>query len=796
MRNSEAQRYARWSAAVAAVLALIVAGVYLRNVWLVRQAEKKAPPAVPASVQQRSNEFSFSKVEGAHTIFTVRASRATEFKQGSRNLLEDVAISVYGKKGERNDTLRTSACNFIASTGKISCAGAVQIRLQASGVPPASANSIQVATSSVTFDRNSGEARTDKPVTFHWPGGEGRAVGVRYDSDSGTLHLERNVELNLSAPSSVSSSVPSSVIPKKPEENQAAPYKTPDKTLRETLHLTGNTMAFQREARTMRIQGNIHARQATHDLSAENLLLELDPAFHARRLTASGHPRVLEGGDPHGPIALTADEMSADLQPDGSIASIVASGSVHGTRTTPAGEDAMDAGRIQMLLATRRNMPRVLTAGNGVTLTSTGAAPDGGTRRVESEALEIHFANASRPGQTLLESVNTLAPARVEWRSVARVNGKAVPETMRMSGKRMSLQFFGQNQLQQLAATGGVEVARKLGDAPEQTTASRELTAKFSGSASSAGEWSTIDQTGDVRLHDGPRTGQGDRAHADRAAGTVTLDGSVILSDAMTRTTAQTVAFVQGSNTLRADGHVQTTELRAASGSIANFAPEPAHVSADHLVADTARGRAVYSGDGRLWQGQSVIEADAIQLDSASHTLVAKGHVRGVFPQAAWSPRAGPAAMQTSSQASGRAGGTGAELGHVQGGMLTYWETESRARLEQGARADSQHGSIQADRMDLFFSDSGAANSSKQLSRAVATGHVSVRQQDRRGTSNRAEYTASEGKFVLSEGKPTLYSSSGDMTTGRQLTFFFADDRIVVDSEEGSKTVTLHRVEK
>jgi lipopolysaccharide export system protein LptA len=78
----------------------------------------------------------------------------------------------------------------------------------------------------------------------------------------------------------------------------------------------------------------------------------------------------------------------------------------------------------------------------------------------------------------------------------------------------------------------------------------------------------------------------------------------------------------------------------------------------------------------------------------------------------------------------------------------------------------------------------------------VATGDVSVRQADRRGTSNRAEYTAPEGKFVLSGGKPTVYDSTGDTTTGRQLTFFFADDRIVVDSEEGSRTLSLHRVEK
>ncbi|HVA94907.1 MAG TPA: LPS export ABC transporter periplasmic protein LptC [Candidatus Dormibacteraeota bacterium] len=795
MRNSEAQRYARWSAAVAALLALILAGVYLRNVWLVRQAEKKAPPAVPASVEQRSNEFSYSKVDGKQTIFTVRASRATEFKKDSRDLLEDVAISVYGKKGERNDTLRTSACDFITSTGKISCAGAVQIRLEASGVPPASANSIQVATSGVTFDRNSGEARTGQAVTFHWPDGQGRAVGVRYDSSSGTLYLEHDVELNITAspsgPAEKSKAKNNLAKNDRATKTQAIPENAPDKTLR----LTSDTMAFQREARTVQMQGNVQARQATHDLFADNLLLELDPALHARRLTASGHPRVLEE-DPYGPIALSADEMDAELKPDGSIESIVATGSVHGTRTTPAGQDVIDAGRIQMLLATGRNAPQLLTAGNGVTLTSTSAAANGGTRRVESDVLEIHFSQASRQGQTLVTSVNTLAPARAEWQDVAMVNGKGVPQTMRMSGNRMNLRFDGQNRLRDLVATGGVEVARKIGDAPEQTTASRELTAKFSNRSSNAGEWSTIDQTGGVRFQDGPRTGQADHAHADRTSNTVTLGGSVVLSDAMTRTTAQTATFAQGSNTLRADGHVQTTELGAASGSISNFAQEPAHVSADHLVADTARGRAVYSGDGRLWQGQSVIQADAIELDSASHMVVAKGHVRGVFPQAAWSPRTGPTAMQTTGQSAGQSGRPAPQLGHVQAGMLTYWEAQSSARIEQGARVDSQQGSIQANRIDLFFSDSGGANTPKQLSRAVATGQVSVRQQDRRGTSNRAEYTASEGKFVLSEGNPTLYSSSGDMTTGRQLTFYFADDRIVVDSAEGTKTVTLHRVEK
>jgi lipopolysaccharide export system protein LptA len=205
-----------------------------------------------------------------------------------------------------------------------------------------------------------------------------------------------------------------------------------------------------------------------------------------------------------------------------------------------------------------------------------------------------------------------------------------------------------------------------------------------------------------------------------------------------------------------------------------------------------------------LWQGQSVIEGDTIELDRPAQTLVAKGQVRGVFPQAAWSPKPGEAQRQSSGQTGktplnktpGQAAHSATQLGHVRGGLLTYWEAESRGRIEQDARVDSEQGSIQADRIDLYFSDTGAASGTKQLTRSVANGAVTVRQEDRRGTSERAEYTASEGKFVLSEGKPTLYSSTGDTTTGRQLTFYFADDRILVDSADGLKTVTLHQVEK
>ena len=110
--------------------------------------------------------------------------------------------------------------------------------------------------------------------------------------------------------------------------------------------------------------------------------------------------------------------------------------------------------------------------------------------------------------------------------------------------------------------------------------------------------------------------------------------------------------------------------------------------------------------------------------------------------------------------------------------------------------------------VDLYFTRSekpnganglASANSlagAQQISRAVGTGGVVVEQGTRKATAERGEYTAADGKLVMSGGNPTIYDALQGTTTGRQLTFFLADDTIIVDSENGSRTLTKHRVEE
>jgi len=251
------------------------------------------------------------------------------------------------------------------------------------------------------------------------------------------------------------------------------------------------------------------------------------------------------------------------------------------------------------------------------------------------------------------------------------------------------------------------------------------------------------------------------------------------------------------------EGGVRSSDLSARGGAI-HLAPVAANLSADHLSGNSKSGRALYTGHARLWQGDSVLEAESIELLKNQRMMNAVGNVRAVFPQAPGTL----AASKTNSAAP-----KPPVLWHAQSAKLTYWDQENRARLDQNVVVQSPDEKISSAAMDLYFTratagaNGGATTSSgsngsvslagaQQISHAVAAGGVTVQQGERRATADHGEYTAADGKFVMSGGTPTIFDAASGTTTGRQLTFFLADATIIVDSENGSRTLTKHRVEK
>jgi lipopolysaccharide export system protein LptA len=775
LRNQESARYARWAAWAAAAILLVVAGVYVQRAIRAARARKNAPPSIPESVQQQSAEFSYVGTDQGRALFTIRASHATQYKDQNRALLQDVWITIYGRDGSRNDNIHTRECNYEPSTGNVVCEGDVQIDLAsatpASGKP--GDKSLQVSTRNLSFNRETGDATTTAPVQFRFPQGEGRSDGMIYSSQKEIVHLTHNVQLDLAA-SDKSGGLP--------------------------VTATGGSMEISRNDRMVELDAPANVRQGGRALSADKISIELDADFRARHAIARGHPQVTSD-DPRGKSTATATQFDLFVNSDGWIERIVADGNVEGSRDAAGTADHFSATNVVLNMTPQHNLLRELTAAGNVKTNSRMGAE---SRSIETESLLATFGPGRSDGQQVIQTVSTLAPGTIET--------KSADETTTLRAKRFVAQFAPTGRLDTLLGHGGATVSRKIGSAPPQIIKAAELAAKFSPD----GEWQQLDETGDVHFQQADRQASADRANILRATELILLDGSPVLTDSMSRTTATSVAINQKSGEIRASGGVLSTYFPSAQNSAMSLGSGPGHISAVTLTGSTTSGHVTYVGHARLWQGDSVLEANQIEIWRDEKKLQATGNVVANFPQA--SPPAQPVA-KSSPVTSARAISTapsGPTLWQIRAPMLTYWGDTGKAHLESGVTADSQQGSMQSRTLDVFLTPAseparakpssasakappppaGSATEGRQLDHALALGGVTVRQGDRRGTADQAEYTASDGKFVLSGGQPTIIDASSDTTTGHSLTFFVANDTILIDSQEGSRTLTKHRVEK
>jgi lipopolysaccharide export system protein LptA len=273
---------------------------------------------------------------------------------------------------------------------------------------------------------------------------------------------------------------------------------------------------------------------------------------------------------------------------------------------------------------------------------------------------------------------------------------------------------------------------------------------------------------------------------------TLTLTGNAELIDADTDSAAPTFIIDQRSGEARGDGVVRTTYRRVDPNSVANFAPQPAHIMADRMTANRNSSRAVYSGHARLWQGDAVIQADTLDLRQQERLLLGTGNVNARLPQVKPPPGADRKPADSAAPATNPAPSEEPIVWAVRTARLAYRSADAVAELDQNAHAESRLGRIASSHMDLILAPT---NGVQQLSKAVCTGGANVWQQGRHGIAERADYTAADGRFVLSGGNPTLYDADQGTTTGRELTFFLADDRILVDSGNGTRTLSRHRIQ-
>jgi lipopolysaccharide export system protein LptA len=768
MKRSEAARYARWSALTALLLAAVTGGIYLRRQWVAHAERKKAPPPLAENQERQSIGMTLSNGEGEHTIFTVHASKSTDLKGQDISLLEDVQVTVFGKLGDRHDVIHSRSCRYAKNTGGIECSGQVQIDLEsAADATRAKANAglkpnlIHIETSGVTFNKASGQAVTSQPVTFTMPNGDGDGVGATYLSEEGILRLEKNVRVTLHQTGPLAAG----------KKENAPPTDV-------VLH--GSSLEMRKQAHKVVLAGPATATTPTQQITAGEMTVLLDDQNRAQTLVAepgalNETPEVTSHGGkgPTGSGTLRGDLMTAELAPQGWVRTIEAQGNLQGKSET--GDVQADSGNVEMW--PQANQAKLLTLHGNVHINERDPKT-GMSRQLTTTVLQMNFAGG-KPGEpNPVQHAETLARGTMEWSDTPSSRSK-------LTADKLSVDFGAAGKAKDLIATGNVQTERNLEGHPTQTATSTNGDVQLDAN----GAWTQMTLRGNVHMKEGDRSADAQQAVFARGAQTAVLTGQAIARDESSETRAAKIIFHQDTGDIEASGKVRSTDLGNEKGAV-QLSSAPSNITAEHMVGNSKSGRALYTGNARLWQGPSVLEADSIELLRETRVLNAKGNVRGIFPKEQ---------NGSSTQNSGKKDKEH-EIWHVASGTLTYWDAENRAHLEQNVLVQSADERMRGPVLDLYFTrDANGKNGSdvsSKISRAVGTGGVEVQQVDRRGTAERGVYTAADDKFVLSGGTPTLYDENEGKTTGRELTFNIADDTIVVDSGNGTRTLTKHRVQR
>jgi len=247
-----------------------------------------------------------------------------------------------------------------------------------------------------------------------------------------------------------------------------------------------------------------------------------------------------------------------------------------------------------------------------------------------------------------------------------------------------------------------------------------------------------------------------------------------------------------------AEGDVKSTysELQEQPNGALLASSDPIHVTSRSMVTHNNPGIATYTGNARLWQNANVVQAPSIQFDREQRSVVANGS----------------AAQQVSTGLIEQDKNGKQTPVNIHSNLLTYTDNERKAHFEGAVTAKSVDANMTAEQIDVFLKPANpakktAANASStvaaptqtpgqpsQIDRIVANGNIVITQPTRRAEGTHLVYTADDDKFVLTGKSPSIFDAEHGKITGVSLTFYKRDDRVLVEGDPSSPTVTQTRV--
>jgi lipopolysaccharide export system protein LptA len=767
---------------------LLVAAVTI-SYWIARSRVApvlhNVPQQLGIDIQQTSDGFSLSKSEGGRTIYTIKASKAVQFKQGGHAELKNVDIVVYGKNHDRYDQIYGDHFTYDQSTGDIQAVGEVHIDLQGNAEGPAKPdqaapaelkNPLHLVTNSLTFNQKTGIAQTDSVVNFQTEQAKGSAKGAYYDSKQNELQLKSDIHIVTSGDHPAVITGNSGVIQKSPRQATLtnARIEQPDKT----LTADKGTLLFAPDNTVNHViaEGNVHVQSrgpSVIDVYGPRGDLEMGQKNSVQRAIVSGGARFDTQGksSAHG----SADTFIVDF------------------------EGKNEASQFHMVKNARMKQdPQPGKSGSG-----------GQPMEILADQLDFQLEGGKllKTGDTVGKAQITILPMPPGSKPAKSTKpgqdmGGGNSTTVATAGK-FHVTFDGKNRIQTLHGWPNSRIVSTTPGEPDKTSIADKLDVTF---APDGGVEKLI-QTGNFEYHEpppNPTTG-GRAAFADMATYTpgdqiLVLTGSPRVIDGGMTTTATHVRMNRQTGEGFADDDVKTTysDLKPQPDGALLANSDPIHVTAQHMTATKQPGIAHYTGNVRLWQTANVVRAPKMDFDNVNRSIEAESDktqtVSSLFVQQSQDGKLTPV--------------------DVTSDKLTYVDQERRARYTGNVLAKTPTATLTTSQLDVFLKPADPDNKNQttakpakgpslpgsdgpsQIDHMIAIGRVVVTEPNRRAVGDRLVYTADDGKYYLTGKSPSIFDAEHGTVWGDSLTFYSHDDRVLVESKRSSPTITRARTTK
>jgi lipopolysaccharide export system protein LptA len=734
-------------------------------------------------------------------------------------------VELFGRTGNRRDIMRTQRCDYNSQNGDLFSSGPVHIELNAptedvkgSGgfTPPrgeinsplqpprGEVNSplrgrqtIYLETKKVSYQHQGSLVISDQEVRFRIGPASGTAQGMTYATKDGWLELKKDVTMEYQLHNGVASNPP--------------------------LQLTASRLRYDKLTRQVMLWGPIQVKQGERTASAESGKVFLNETNRVTRADLEGSIKASDSSEGR-LVELSADRAQGDFDPaSGVMRYLSAEGNVGGQSRQKGSLSRLVAKRVELTLA---GVPAKLQSGDAsgnvqLIVESSSSLQAAGPNRV---APPESFGPQGRPpagssgrqggGAPYSQTEPQANWAATEMKKLTaselkfsfRPDGKSLkdaetpgPGTLVVdpADAKVGQRIITAGQfLMAFNAQSNLETFRGLKPTHMVFQPPRNAPPGSVAQESSADQlWATFDeathalkavkQSGDFTFRDGDRNAKAENSVYVAAAQGVTLTGNPQVWDAESRTRCERLYFDLGNDTAEGTRKVQGTHLATGNRTPDGQVPDPVNVLADHMVAQQRSQVVHYEGNVRAWRGADVVESSSLDVYRTTKRLSSGSQVLTSHLQ--------PASCGGGAVPSSEAPQHETRPLTVRADWLDYFDAGSKASYRGHVKLQAETTTMEADKMDVYFSQMGT-NQDSEVERAVAEGHVVVVQPGRRANGEHGEYLAGPGKIVLTGGPPTLYDEEKGFTTGRRLTLFAHDDRLIVDGGDGAPSLSKHRV--